>query len=311
VRAYIIRRLLWGIPIILGATMIVFVSLHVVKGSPAASYLGKATTKADIAQFEKEKGLDRHVVVQYFQYLKQVATFDFGRSWRTDEEVSKIIGDRYGASMSLTLPALVLTTLFAICVGIFASFFRGTNLDRGLMAIAVLGMSVSFLVYIVVFQYLLAYVLPVFQIHGYETGLGERWQFLALPILILIIVGLGYDARFYRAVFVEEIGRDHITTAYAKGASRGRVMFIHVLKNAMIPIVSRVMISVPFLVTGSLLLEQFFGIPGLGAQLLEAVEQSDFPVIKAITVLISILFVVSTIINDILYAVVDPRVRLE
>jgi peptide/nickel transport system permease protein len=126
----------------------------------------------------------------------------------------------------------------------------------------------------------------------------------------MVIVGMGYDTRFYRSVFVEEAARDHVVTAYAKGAGHGRVMFVHVLKNALIPIVTRVMISLPFLVTGSLLLETFFGIPGLGNKLLMALESADFPVIKAYTVMISALFIVSTILNDILYALVDPRVRL-
>ena len=308
--AYIIRRIAWGIPIVLGATFIVFLGLHVLKGSPAAAHVGKAATAEDLAAFEREHGLDKNVFVQYVTYIKEVFTLDFGRSWKTNEPVGKMIRGGAGPSLSLTIPGLILTSLLAICVGLIAAFFRGRNMDRGLMTLAVLGMSVSFLVYIVVFQYLLAFVLPLFQIHGYEAGLFERWQFLMLPIIILVIVGLGYDSRFYRSVFVEEISRDYVTTAYAKGASRKRVMFVHVLKNAMIPIVSRVMISVPFLVTGSLLLESFFGIPGIGSMLLVALEGDDFPVIKALTVLISILFIVSTILNDILYGVVDPRVRL-
>lgn len=308
--AYIIRRLVWGIPIVLGATFIVFLGLHVLKGSPAAAHVGKAATAEDLAAFEREHGLDKNVFVQYITYVKEVFTLDFGRSWKTNEPVGQLIRDKAGPSLSLTIPGLFLTTLLAICVGVIAAFFRGRNMDRGLMALAVLGMSVSFLVYIVVFQYLLAFVLPLFQIHGYEAGFFERWQFLTLPIIILVIVGLGYDSRFYRSVFVEEISRDYVTTAYAKGASRKRVMFVHVLKNALIPIVSRVMISVPFLVTGSLLLESFFGIPGIGSELLVALEGDDFPVIKALTVLISILFILSTILNDILYGVVDPRVRL-
>jgi peptide/nickel transport system permease protein len=309
--AYAIRRLAWGIPIIFGATLLVFVGLHVIKGSPAAAHLGKAASKEDLAQFEKQHGLDQNVFVQYGRYLKQIVTFDFGHSWKTNEKVSSMLWRGAGPSVSLTLPALIFTSVISIIIGIFASFFRGRAADRGLMAMAVLGMSISFLVYIVVFQYLFAFKVPLFQIHGYEPTFVDRWQFLALPIVIMVIVGMGYDSRFYRSVFVEEISNDYVTTAYAKGASRWRVLFIHVLKNAMIPIVSRVMISVPFLVTGSLLLETFFGIPGIGSMLLEAVMQDDFPVIKAATVLISILFVLSTILNDILYAVVDPRVRLD
>jgi peptide/nickel transport system permease protein len=182
--------------------------------------------------------------------------------------------------------------------------------DRALIVLAVIGMSVSFLVYIVVGQYLFAFELPFFHIHGYKPGFVERWPYLALPILILLLVGMGYDTRFYRSAIVEELGKGHITTAYAKGLSAGRVLFVHVLKNAMVPVVTRVMISVPFLVTGSLLLESFFGIPGLGGTLLGALDTADFPVIKAYTVLVSIAFVFTNVLTDVLYAAIDPRVRL-
>ncbi len=188
--------------------------------------------------------------------------------------------------------------------------FRQRAMDRGLMAGAVMGMSISFLVYIVVGQYLLAFQVQLFQIHGYDESALGRWQYLTLPIIVMIVVGLGYDSRFYRSVFVEEVGRDHVTTAVAKGASRTRVMLSHVLPNTLVPIITRVMISLPFMVTGSLLLESFFGIPGLGAALLDAINAADFPVIRALTVLISVLFVLTVILNDVLYALVDPRVRL-
>ena len=155
-----------------------------------------------------------------------------------------------------------------------------------------------------------AFKFPFFQIHGYRDGILEKWQYLILPILIMLVVGMGYDTRYYRSVMVEETGKDYITTAFAKGLSKPRVMFLHMLKNAMVPIITRMMISVPFLVTGSLLLESFFGIPGLGSMLLDALGSSDLPIIKAYTVLISILFILSNIATDVLYAVVDPRVRL-
>ena len=308
---YIIRRLLWGIPILFGVTFLVFAGLHVMKGSPAAAFVGKAATQEQIDQFDKKNGFDKSYPAQYWDYVGQVATMDFGRSWKTDRPVSEMISDGAGKSVSLTMPALIFTSLISICLALIAAFFRGRKLDRAVMLFAVVGMSVSFLVYIVVLQYLLAFLLPLFQIHGYEPGFGERWQFLVLPIMIQVIVGMGYDTRFYRSVFVEEVNRDHITTAYAKGASKRRVMFVHVLKNALIPIITRIMISIPFLVTGSLLLEQFFGIPGIGSMLLAALDTDDFPVIKALSVLISIIFIVSTILNDVLYAIVDPRVRLK
>lgn len=308
---YILRRLLWGIPIVLGVTLAVFLGLNVMKGSPGAAFMGKAATQEQLDKFDKDHGFDQSYPAQYVDFLREVFTMDFGRSWKTDRPVSEMISEGSGKSISLTLPALILTTLLAITLALIAAFFRGRGLDRGIMILAVIGMSVSFLVYIVVLQYFLAFLYPIFQIHGYEPGFAERWQFLILPIIIQVIVGMGYDTRFYRSVFVEEIGKDHITTAYAKGASQKRVMFVHVLKNALIPIITRVMISIPFLVTGSLLLEQFFGIPGIGSLMLSSLDTDDFPVIKALSVLISMLFIVSTILNDVFYAVVDPRVRLK
>lgn len=308
---YVLRRLAYGVLILLGVMALIFVILNVFGGDPVLAKLDKNPTQAEIDSLRQSYGLDEPLLTQFLQYVGGLFTGDLGTSWTTQEPVSDMIERRIGPSLTFTLPALLLTTILAIFIGIMASFFRGRAPDRGLMAMAVFGMSISFLVYIVVFQYLLAYVLPIFHIHGYEDGWIERWQYLALPIVIMVIVGLGYDARFYRSVFVEEAVRDHVTTAYAKGASQARVMFVHVLKNAMIPVITRVMIRLPFLVVGSLLIETFFGIPGIGDALLSALGQADFPVIRAITAVIAVVFVLTTILNDILYAFVDPRVRLE
>ena len=308
--AYVLRRLLHGVPIVLGVTLVTFLLFQVFGGDPVVQFLGKHAKPEEIAALRAQYGFDRSLVVQYFDYLWQIVRLDFGRSFVTHEEVSTILVRGAGPSLSLTVPALFATTILAVSTGLLAAHFRGRAPDRALIVLAVIGMSVSFLVYIVVGQYLLAFELPLFHIHGYKPGLVERWPYLALPILILVIVGMGYDTRFYRSAIVEELGKDHITTAYAKGLGAPRVLFVHVLKNAMVPVVTRVMISVPFLVTGSLLLESFFGIPGLGGTLLSALDQADFPVIKAYTVLVSIAFVLTNVITDVLYAVIDPRVRL-
>ena len=308
---YVFKRLVWGIPILIGVTLVTFLLFNYFAGNPVYQFLGKAASAADVAALEHQYGLDKPLWLQYVDYLWQIVRFDFGRSFATKEPVGELVWRAAGPSVSLTLPALLATTVLAVSVGMLAAYFRGRKTDRVLMFGAVLGMSVSFLVYIVVGQYLLAYRVPAFHIHGYEGGLMDRWEYLALPILIIVVVGMGYDTRFYRAVFVEEVGRDHVRTARAKGASPARVLFKHVLKNAMIPIITRVMISVPFLVTGSVLLESFFGIPGLGGTLLSALNTADFPVIKAITVVISVAFILSIILNDVLYAFVDPRVRLQ
>lgn len=307
---YVLRRLLHGIPIVLGVSVITFVLFYVFGGDPVLQYLGKHATPEQIAALQRQYGLDRPLYIQYLAYLREIVTLDFGLSFESHEPVSQLLWRGVGPSLSLTVPALFATTILSVSVGLVAARFRGRAVDRGLMVLAVAGMSVSFLVYIVVGQYLLAFEWPLFHIHGYRPGVVERWPYLALPILILVVVGMGYDTRFYRSAIVEEVDKEHITTAYAKGLGTPRVLFVHVLKNAMVPIVTRVMISVPFLVTGSLLLESFFGIPGLGGTLLHALDTADFPVIKAYTILVSVLFVVTNVLTDVFYAWLDPRIRL-
>ena len=307
---YIVRRLFYGVLVLLGVTAILFVALDVLGGDPALAFVGKSASPADVAAFRQRFGLDEPLYMQYLDYLGQLVRCDFGRSWVTSEPVSELFARRLGPSLSFTLPSLLVTTLLAVSIAMLAAFWRGRAADRSLMALAVLGVSVSFVVYILVFQYLLAFVWPLFPIHGYEPGVITRWQYVALPIVVLVVVGLGYDVRFYRAVFAEEVRRDHVTTAYAKGCSRSRVLFVHVLANSLVPIITQVMISVPFLITGSLLIETFFGIPGIGDLLIGSFNSADFPVLRAITTLGGVVFVMSTVVNDILYAVVDPRIRL-
>ncbi len=307
---YVLRRLLHGVPIVLGVSVITFLLFYVFGGDPVLQFLGRHATPDQIAALEREYGLDAPLYIQYLAYLKEIATLDFGLSFVTREPVADVLWRGVGPSLSLTVPALFATTILSVSVALIAAHFRGRPLDRSLMVLAVAGMSVSFLVYIVVGQYLLAFEWPLFHIHGYRPGLVERWPYLSLPILILIVVGMGYDTRFYRSAIAEEVDKDYVTTAYAKGLGTPRVLFVHVLKNAMVPIVTRVMISVPFLVTGSLLLESFFGIPGLGGTLLDALDTADFPVIKAYTILVSVLFVVTNVLTDVFYAWVDPRIRL-
>jgi peptide/nickel transport system permease protein len=309
-RAYLVRRLLQGVAIVLGVTLLTFVLFQVAGGDPAAQFLGKSATLQDLEALRREYGLDRPIWIQYLDYLGAIGRLDFGRSFVTRQSVAEMLIQGAGPSLSLTVPALGITTIVSVGVALLAARFRGRAIDRLLVLAMVIGMSMSFLVYIVVGQYLFAFRWPLFQIHGYESGFVERWPYLALPIAIIIAVGAGYDTRFYRAVMVEEASRDYVTTAIAKGLSERRVLLRHILPNALVPIVTRVMISVPFLVTGSLLLESFFGIPGLGGTLLDAIDHADFPVIRAYTVLISILFVLANMATDLFYALVDPRVRL-
>jgi peptide/nickel transport system permease protein len=315
--AFIIRKLLYNIPVFLAIVLMVMVLLRV--QDPVPGMLGKQATKEDEQALREELGLSRPFSEQYTTLIKQIFTLNFEQKMWTQGGLT--VGDQLKEaimpSLMLTVPALILTSLISVGIGILSAFNRGRLLDKTLVFFAVLGMSVSFLVYIIFGQYLGSFRLgkllgkPIFSIHGYEPGL-ENWAYyLLLPVMISVIVSMGYDTRFYRAVMVEETGRDYITTAKSKGASKWKIMFVHMLRNAMIPIITRIMITLPFLVTGSILLENYFGIPGMGNVLLTAITNNDFPVIEVFTSVFAGIFILSIIATDILYALFDPRVRLQ
>lgn len=311
--AYIFRKLIYNIPIYLTIIFLVMVCLRV--RDPAVMFLGKNATKEDLVVARQKVGLDRPLYVQYMRFL---TTLDWNsESWRQPgRTVGDIIRSSVVPSVSLTLPALVLTSFISICVGLISAFFRGRAVDQTLVLFAVFGMCISFLVYIILGQYFGAYLLnrklgyEIFAIEGYEPGIQNWFHYCMLPVLISVIVGMGYDTRYYRAVMVEESARDYIITAQAKGASKSKIMFVHMLKNAMIPIITRVVISLPFLIVGSILLEMYFGIPGMGRELIAAVTSNDFPVVQAFTAVFAAAYIATVILTDVLYALVDPRVRL-
>lgn len=327
--SYVVRRLLYNIPVYLGIILLVMAFLRV--NDPVNAYLGKNATDEQKQAIREDFGLDRSFFAQYGSTVWNIVTFDFSaKSWEQKRPVGEIISTAVPATMMITVPALVLTAGISIMIGLLCSFFRGRWLDKTLMLLAVLGMSVSFLVYIIVGQYFFGYklggdggILP-FDIEGYDTRLStlgfwlgspieavRSWlHFCGLPVLINIIVAMGYDTRFYRAVMVEETGRDYIVTARAKGATDRKIMFVHMLKNAMIPIITRIMISLPFLIVGSILLEVFFSIPGMGRALITAINAKDFPVVEYMSALFAAVVILTVILTDVLYAVVDPRVRL-
>jgi peptide/nickel transport system permease protein len=235
--------------------------------------------------------------------------FDFGTSWRDERPVVDIIGEGLGPSLSLTVPAFLLETIIAISLALFCAFYRATLIDRLTVIGAVALMSIPGLAYILFAQKVIAYDWRLFPFFGYEP-LPAGFVFFALPILIWLALAIGSEVRFYRAVMLEEMSQDYVRTAAAKGLPARGILFRHVLKNSMIQVITRVVISIPFLILGSLLLEYFFGIPGLGNRTVEAVNRSDFPVVQAFVVIGSILYIVFSIVTDLCYAWVDPRVRL-
>ena len=307
--AYVLRRTLYAIPCLLGVAMITLLLFDVASGDPVAMKLGKNPSPAEVEALRAELGLNDSIVVRYVRFLGQVITFNFGTSWADNTPVREEFLRGVIPTLSLTVPAFLIGTTVAICLAMLVSFYRGSMLDRATTALAIAGISVSSLIYILVGQWLLADQWKLFPIWGYEYGPGAIY-FLALPIFIWVLLSVGTDIRYYRTVALEEINQDYVRTARAKGLSEPIILFKHVLRNCSVPIITRMTIAIPFLITGAFLLEIFFGIPGLGSELYRSIIGSDFPVVKAFTMLGAVLYVIFNILADVLYALFDPRIRL-
>ncbi|MGE3163545.1 MAG: ABC transporter permease [Planctomycetota bacterium] len=315
---YVLRRILHSLPVYLSIIALMMGALRV--EDPVMGFLGKNPNQDDYAAKQQALGLDRPFAVQYLRFLGEVVTLDFTvESWdKPGKQVGQLLRESVVPTLALTVPALVLTSLISILIGLLSAFYRGRLIDKTLMVAAVLGMSISFLVYIIFGQYYGAAATggKFFAISGYDLSENQRnvvqsWAYYCLlPVIISVIVAMGYDTRYYRAVMVEESNRDYILTALAKGASKRKVIFVHMLKNAMISIITRIMITLPFLITGSILLERYFRIPGMGQQLITAITAKDFPVVQVFTAMFAALFILTNILTDVMYALVDPRVRL-
>jgi peptide/nickel transport system permease protein len=308
---YLVRRVLYTIPILLGVALIIFILFNVVGGDPTYQMLGKHATAEQIAQLRHELGFDKPKWLQFIDYLKQIVFFDFGRSYTTKQKISEMIISGIPASLSLAIPAFVIETIFSIVIALFVAFFRGSFFDKFVVVLCVMGMSISALAYILFGQYFFAYYLGWFPISGYDSDWILRFKYVALPAIIWVLLGVGINVRVFRTFILDEVSQDYVRTARAKGLSERVILFKHVLKNAMIPVLTYVVIQIPFLITGSFLLESFFGIPGLGSITIDAIHNSDFPVIKAMTTIETLLFIFGNIVTDLLYSVVDPRVRLK
>lgn len=307
---YIARRLLNTIPTLFGVALIVFVLFNMVGGDPTYQMLGKHAGAQQIAELRHEYGFDQPLYMQFVRYLGEIVTFDYGRSYATKQQIGKLILDGIGPSLTLAVPAFFLTTVFSLLIGLVVAYFRGKWIDKAMVIACVFGMSVPMLAYILFGQYFLAYKLGWFPISGFEVGWPDRFEYVMLPMILWIVVSLGYDVRFYRTAILEEVGQDYVRTARSKGLNEPKIFLKHVLKNSMVPILTNVVIEIPLLILGSLLLENFFGIPGLGSILVNAIHSSDFPVIKAMTTLETMLFILGNLATDIMYTLVDPRVRL-
>jgi peptide/nickel transport system permease protein len=310
--AYILRRLWQMIPTMLGVILLVFFLFNWVGGDPAYILAGKMSNPEQIANIRIQLGIDQPYYIQLWIFIKQILTFNFGNSWSTGEAVSSILATRLGPSMTVLVPLTILETLVSIALALAIAFKRGSFTDRSVMVACTVGMSISILVYIIVGQYFFAYKLSLFPVQGWGDNFIENlFKYSALPILIALAVSVAPSLRLFRTFVLDEVNQDYVRTARAKGVSERRVKWVHVLRNASIPIITHVMSNLPALLIGAFLIERFFSIPGIGREVILAVERSDFPVIKAITVYVAAATMLFNLLTDLLYQAVDPRVQLK
>jgi len=309
---FVMRRLLHMIPTLLGVMLLIFVLFNWVGGDPAYILAGKISDPKQIENIRTQLGVNQPYWVQFWIFIKQVCTFDFGRSWATNELVSDVLLTRVVPTLTIMVPVLLLETILAVLFAVLVAYVRGTLTDRMVMLGCTVAMSISFLVYIIVCQWLFGFKLGWFPVQGWsDSFITNLVRYAPLPILLAVMVDLAPSLRLYRSFVLDEMNHDYVRTARAKGLSENTVMLKHVLRNAAIPILTNVGIALPGLFVGSFLLEVFFSIPGLGREVVESVNRSDFPVMKAITVYLAVLTMLTNLLVDVLYRWVDPRVAFK
>jgi peptide/nickel transport system permease protein len=323
--AYVIRRVLYAIPILVGVNLITF-ALFVVVNTPddmARMQLGaKRVTPEAIQKWKEERGYDKPLLWNsgkngfskvtgtiFYEKSVRLFAFDFGAA-EDRRDIGQEIRTRMGPSLALAIPALLVGLAVNISFAMLMAFFRATYLDVWGVVLCVAMMSISALFYIIGGQYVASKLWHLVPISGYDGGL-DAARFVILPVLIGVIGGLGSGGRWYRTLFLEEMGKDYVRTARAKGLAESVVLFRHVLKNAMIPILTGVVVVIPLLFMGSLLSESFFGIPGLGSYTIDAIQAQDFAVVRSMVFIGSVLYILGLLLTDISYTLVDPRIRLE
>ena len=320
---YVARRLGEAIPTTVGILLLTFALFNVVGGSPAEVILGKNASAESIAAFNRKWGYDKPLLIgrfgslegwgglkgcldsQFFNFVGGICKGDFGYSVENQEPVVEVLKRGIGPSLSLTVPILVGGVIVALMLALLAAALRGGWVDRTILLASAVLMSVNYVVWVLAGQFFLSFKAGLFPVWGYESAF-----YLVLPVAIGILSSLGPDVRFFRTAILDEVYKPYVLTARAKGLSPTVIMTRHVLRNALIPIVTYVSLSIPYLFTGSLLLESFFGIPGLGSVSINAIHSADMAVVRAIVVLGALLFQFVNLSTDILYAVLDPRVRI-
>lgn len=323
---FALRKLLYSIPLLFGVTLLSFVLMVYFGPDLTYTILGKNPTPEQIAEVRAELGYDQPFLQRYWMFLKEILTLDFGSSISSGEKVSSILKDSVPISLMVALPAFILSNGIGILMALWAASHRGKFWDKTIMVFAAVGMSISYLMVVIAFQVIFctSYGLNWFPVQGWveappeyaDATWGETayyywyyyWSYVAVPTLASVFVALGYNTRFFRAVIVEEMNRDYVRTARAYGVRNWKIMLKHVLKNAMIPISTRIIITIPFvIIAGNLVVEKFFGIPGVGLITYEAITSGDLPIVKAVVTCTAVLYVLALILTDIVYKVIDPR----
>jgi peptide/nickel transport system permease protein len=322
--AYLVRRTLYALPILIGVNLITFTLFFVVNtpDDMARMHLGaKRVTEDAIDKWKAERGYDRPLLYNqseggagqltetiFFDKSVRLFAFDFGSS-DSGRDIGADIQQRMWPSLAIALPTFFIGLLVYISFAMLMAFFRGSYLDVSGVVLCVMLMSISGLFYIIAGQYLFSKLFHLVPVSGYEPGL-LAWRFVLLPVAIGVFSGIGSSSRWYRTIFLEEINRDYVRTARAKGLPELTLLFKHVLKNAMVPILTGVVVVLPTLFMGNLILESFFGIPGLGSYTIEAIRNQDFAIVRAMVFLGSVLYILGLLLTDLSYTLVDPRIRL-
>ncbi|HRD76064.1 MAG TPA: ABC transporter permease [Hyphomicrobiaceae bacterium] len=309
---YILRRVLATIPVMAIVAFLVFSLLYIAPGDPAAVLAGEQASPEDVEKMRKSLGLDRPFLVRFVEWSAQILQGNFGTSLFTGLPVTTMIGQRIGPTLSLMIVTLVLAVLIAVPMGVIAAWKAGTLLDRVLMAFAVVGFSVP----VFVVGYLLAFYLGVewdwLPVQGYRELSEGFWpwlQHLTLPAIALGFVYMALIARITRATMLEVLSQDYVRTARAKGVGQASILFLHALKNAAVPIVTVIGIGIAFLIGGAVVTESVFAIPGLGRLTIDSISRRDYPTIQGIVLLFSFIYVLVNLAIDIIYTLLDPRIR--
>ena len=310
--AYLIRRLWQMIPTLIGVVLLVFFLFKFFGGDPAEILAGQFATAQRVQEIRDQLGLNQPWYVQLGIYFKSIVTLNWGTSWATQEAVSNIFATRLPATLTVMFPILILDALIALPIAMWVAYRRGSLADRTIMVITTVALSISFLVYIILGQYFFGFQLGMFPVQGWSDSTWTNLTtYVPLPVMLALLVGVAPQTRLYRTFFLDELGHDYVRTARAKGMTENTVLFKHVLRNAMIPILTNIGLALPGVFIGSFLIEVFFSIPGLGREVILAVNRSDYPVIQAAAVYLSMLTMLINLSVDILYKLVDPRVVLK